>query len=70
TTEWHEAVEASAGRMVIVGLDRRRASAELARVAAPAAGRDDVHGRVPSAVIAPSGAAAAIVQALGAGVGG
>src|SRR6185369_12029453 len=30
TTEWVEAVEGSDGRMVVVGLDRERAAAELA----------------------------------------
>jgi len=64
TTEWQEAVEASAGRMVIVGLDRPRASAELDRLAPPAVNRDDVRGRARSLVIAPSGAAAAIVAVL------
>ncbi len=65
TTEWVEAVEASEGRMVVVGTDRARAVAELDRLApsreAPAAAA----ARAASTQLAPAGAAAAIVTALG-----
>ncbi len=61
TTEWMEAVAESGGRIVIVGLDRARAVATLAEVAAsPAA----VTSRTRGLHIAPAGAADAIVAAL------
>jgi UDP-N-acetylglucosamine 2-epimerase len=64
TTEWVEAVAGSGGRMVVVGLDRARAAAELARLApvdrAPALARERARGLD----LAPSGAAAAITRAL------
>ena len=62
-TEWVEAVAGSGGRMVVVGLDRARALAELERLA-PAA-TDETRPRRPA--IEPAGAAEAIVAALEAG---
>ena len=63
-TEWVEAVEASGGRMVVVGLDRGRSARELARLApadsAPALAAE----RVRTLDLQPAGAAAAIVNAL------
>jgi UDP-N-acetylglucosamine 2-epimerase len=62
TTEWVEAVERSEGRMVVVGLDRERAAAELARLAtadAPARAR----ARARSLALGPAGAAEAISRA-------
>lgn len=61
TTEWVEAVADSGGRMVVVGLDRARALAAMAEVAAsPAA----VAMRTRGLRLAPADAAAAIVAAL------
>ena len=64
TTEWVEAVAASGGRMVVVGLDRDRALDALARLApvdaAPAAAEE----RARAEGVAPAGAARAIVDAL------
>jgi UDP-N-acetylglucosamine 2-epimerase len=64
STEWTEAVEASDGRMVIVGLDGTKAAAELDRLApeqsAPQLARD----RVATLDLRPSGAAEAMVAAL------
>jgi UDP-N-acetylglucosamine 2-epimerase len=64
STEWAEAVEGSAGRMVIVGLDRAKAAAELARLA-PMDGATRL-AREPAASLdlRPVGAAEAIVAAL------
>jgi UDP-GlcNAc3NAcA epimerase len=62
TTEWVEAVEGSAGRMVVVGLDRERAAAELSRLTVAAA--RDAARRAATLDIAPSGAADAIARAL------
>ena len=62
-TEWIEAVERSAGRMVVVGLDRGRAIAELARLAPPTAGILTM-ARVASLEVAAVGAPAAIVDVL------
>ncbi|HZL33018.1 MAG TPA: UDP-N-acetylglucosamine 2-epimerase (non-hydrolyzing) [Verrucomicrobiae bacterium] len=67
TTEWLEAVHESDGRMVVVGLDRERAVATLARLApldsAPAAAAE----RARTFQLAPAGAGEAIVAALEAG---
>jgi UDP-N-acetylglucosamine 2-epimerase len=67
TTEWLEAVDESDGRMVVVGLDRERAVATLARLApldsAPAAAAE----RARTLQLAPAGAGEAIVAALEAG---
>jgi UDP-N-acetylglucosamine 2-epimerase len=63
TTEWVEAVAESAGRMVVVGLDRERAVAALGRVA-PIDGGAAAVARAASLRIEPSGAAAAVLAAL------
>ncbi len=63
-TEWLEAVASSGGRMVVVGLDAERARAELARLAPEASAPADAAHRAASLVLAPSGAAAAIVTHL------
>ena len=63
-TEWLEAVAASAGRMVVVGLDVARASAEVARLAPPATAPRDAAERAASVQLRPAGAADAIVAAL------
>lgn len=64
TTEWGEAVAASDGRMVVVGLDADRAEAELARLApldsAPGLARE----RSRLLAVPSAGAAEAIVHAL------
>jgi UDP-GlcNAc3NAcA epimerase len=69
STEWVEAVAASGGRMVVVGLDGQRAREALERVApltaAPAMARD----RAVSVSVAPAGAAEAIAASLARGVG-
>jgi len=66
TTEWVEAVEASEGRMVVVGLDGGRAAAELARLA-PADAPALAASRAATFDLRPAGAADAIVAALGTG---
>jgi UDP-GlcNAc3NAcA epimerase len=63
-TEWVEAVAASAGRMVLVGLDASRAVAELGRVAPPATSREEAAARAASVAVPPAGAAEAICAAL------
>jgi UDP-N-acetylglucosamine 2-epimerase len=63
TTEWLEAVAESAGRMVVVGLDRELALAGLERVA-PVDGGVAARARAASLRLEPSGAASAIVAAL------
>lgn len=72
TTEWVEAVAGSGGRMVVVGLDRDLAMAELARLA-PAEPADVTRAlaraRAAAFDLPPAGAAEAIVAALEAGVG-
>ena len=64
-TEWVEAVVASAGRMVLVGLDARRAIAELGRLAGFLTAPADAKARAAGSGVAPAGAAAAIVAAFG-----
>ena len=64
TTEWREAVAASAGRMVVVGLDAERAVMELARVAPTGTCGPAVRARAASVRIDPAGAAEAIASAL------
>jgi UDP-N-acetylglucosamine 2-epimerase len=64
TTEWVEAVEGSAGRMVVVGLDRARAASELARLAPAADARATAEQRAIELDLRPAGAAEAIVDAL------
>ena len=69
TTEWVEAVAESAGQMVVVGLDAVRAVEALARLA-PAGDRGElVYERAERPPLAPAGAAAAIVEALGSATG-
>jgi hypothetical protein len=50
--------------MVLVGRDRARAAAELARVAPPATAEDEARARAASLRLEPAGAAEAIVAAL------
>ena len=64
TTEWVEAVAASEGRMVVVGLDRERAASELARLAPPDRSAADARRRAVELRLAPAGAAEAIVATL------
>ena len=64
-TEWVEAVVASAGRMVLVGLDAQRAIAELGRLAGFLTAPADARDRAAGSGVAPAGAAAAIVAAFG-----
>jgi len=63
-TEWLEAVEQSAGRMVVVGLDADRAMTELDRLAPPDHAVALARARSSSFELAPAGAADAIVAAL------
>ena len=64
TTEWVEAVRESGGRMVVLGLDRDRALAELERLA-PADGSDEIaRQRAESLRLAGVGAGEAIAAAL------
>jgi len=64
TTEWVEAVAASEGRMVVVGLDRERAATELARLAPVDRSAADARRRAAELRLAPAGAAEAIVATL------
>jgi UDP-GlcNAc3NAcA epimerase len=64
STEWVEAVEASGGAMVVVGLERERAAAELERLAPAGSGSELARARIASLALQPAGAAAAIVAAL------
>ena len=64
STEWTEAVAASGGRMVVVGLDGARASTELARLAPRDESADLARARATSLSLRPAGAADAIVKAL------
>jgi UDP-N-acetylglucosamine 2-epimerase len=65
-TEWLEAVAASTGRMVVVGLDPNRAVAELERLAPVDRAASDAARRAATRQVSAAGAAAAIVAALGA----
>ncbi len=65
-TEWVEAVAASEGRMVVVGLDTQRALAELARLADPREAPALAVARARTLDLPPAGAAQAISAALGA----
>ena len=67
TTEWLEAVESSGGRMVVVGLDRERAVAELGRLAPLDRAPDDARRRAAGLALEPAGAAEAITSALESG---
>ena len=63
-TEWLEAVETSAGRMVVVGLDAERAVAEIDRLAPVDEAPRDAARRARGLDLRPAGAADAIVAAL------
>ena len=63
-TEWVEAVAESDGRMVVVGLDRARAAAELARLAPATDAPAIAAARARSLDLAPAGAGVAISAAL------
>jgi len=65
-TEWLEAVESSGGRMVVVGLDAERATAEVRRLAPADRAPDDAARRAAALELAPAGAAEAIATALAA----
>ena len=64
TTEWHEAVEGSRGRMVVVGLDVERALGVLRRLAAPDSSEVVARERATTLRLDGSGAAEAIAVAL------
>jgi UDP-GlcNAc3NAcA epimerase len=64
TTEWVEAVAESAGRMVMVGLDRPRAAFELARLAPSGASEALAQARAETLDLQPVGAARRIIEAL------
>jgi UDP-GlcNAc3NAcA epimerase len=68
TTEWREAVADSGGRMVVVGLDRKRAIDALARLAPEATAPADAERRAASLRLEPAGAATKIVARLEAGL--
>jgi UDP-GlcNAc3NAcA epimerase len=65
TTEWVEAVDGSDGRIVVIGLDRGRAVAELDRLAPSGRSPADAVERARSVRIRPAGAGEAILRALG-----
>ncbi len=65
-TEWVEAVAESAGRIVVVGLDRRRAADEMARLAPADDALRLAAERAATMDLAPAGAAEAISVALSA----
>jgi UDP-N-acetylglucosamine 2-epimerase len=64
TTEWVEAVAESAGRMVVVGLDRDRALAALDRLADPHVAPAEAQNRAATLHLEPAGAADAVIRAL------
>jgi UDP-GlcNAc3NAcA epimerase len=64
STEWVEAVADSAGRMVVVGLDRARAAHELARLAPADTSELLARARAEAFDLEPAGAARRIVEAL------
>lgn len=64
-TEWVEAVAQSGGRMVVVGLDRTKARAELARLAPPSEAPRAAAERARALDMPPAGAADAITACLG-----
>ena len=64
TTEWAEAVDGSAGQVVVVGLDADLAVSELARLAPRGASRERARERARALDLRPAGAARAIVAAL------
>jgi len=63
-TEWLEAVAGSGGRMIVVGLDRALALAELDRLASPDAAPAIAVARAAALVLRPAGAAEAISRHL------
>jgi len=65
TTEWLEAVEGSTGRMVVVGLDRARASLALTRLAPRPGSEALARTRADGLRLSPAGASQRIVDALG-----
>jgi UDP-N-acetylglucosamine 2-epimerase len=64
TTEWLEAVDESAGRMAVIGLDAERAVRELGRLAPAATSEILARNRAASLDLQPAGAAEAIVARL------
>ena len=64
-TEWLESVEGSTGRLVVVGLDRARASRELARLAPPERSEELARARADGLRLEPAEASRRIVDALG-----
>ena len=64
TTEWVEAVAESGGRMVVVGLDAERATAELDRLAPGGSAASAARIRAAALDLRPAGAAEAIVGSL------
>ena len=67
TTEWTEAVAASNGRMVIVGLDTARALEALGRLALPHRAPELARERAAALALEPAGAAEAIAAVLAGG---
>jgi UDP-N-acetylglucosamine 2-epimerase len=63
-TEWVEAVASSGGRVVVVGLDRSRASTALARLAPPERAAAIAMDRAAGLALGPAGAAELIVATL------
>ncbi|MDQ6793353.1 MAG: UDP-N-acetylglucosamine 2-epimerase (non-hydrolyzing) [Chloroflexota bacterium] len=66
TTEWLEAVEGSAGRMAVIGLDGERAVLELARLAPAATSPELARDRAAGLDLRSAGAAEAIAARLSA----
>jgi UDP-N-acetylglucosamine 2-epimerase len=64
TTEWVEAVDESAGRMAVIGLDAGRAVRELGRLAPANTSERLARDRAASLDLRPAGAAEAIVARL------
>ena len=63
-TEWLEAVSSSHGRMVVVGLDAERASAELGKLAPLSESAREAAARAATLRLEPVGAAEAIAASL------
>ena len=64
STEWVEAIAASAGQVAVIGLDRVRAASELARIAPAETSEVLSRARAEALDLQPAGAAQRIVEAL------
>ncbi len=68
TREWVQAVEGSDGRLIVVGLCRKRVTDALRRLAPPATAEASARQRGRDLALAPAGADRRITEALATGV--